>query len=183
MGSFFYFSGLMQALKAFASTQSENVNIKFLMIGGGELDSQLRSYSRSMGLSERVIFTGYVNYGELPRYLALADVAVNTLESTMVANAAFPNKVLQYLAAGLPVVSTKLEGLRGIFSESKKISWSSTPASVIQDACEIASALLKDSSSQKDQHFEPLLQQFHPEQAAMAFEASLLEIVESSAIK
>ena len=183
MGSFFYFSGLVEALKSFASTQSENENIKFLMIGGGELDSELRGLTRSMGLSEKVIFTGYVNYEELPRYLALADVAVNTLEPTMVANAAFPNKVLQYLAAGLPVVSTGLEGLRGIFSESKEVSWSSTPSSVIQDACEIASALMKDSSGRENLNFEPLLRQFLPERAAMAFEASLLEQVESSAIK
>jgi glycosyltransferase involved in cell wall biosynthesis len=183
MGSFFYFSGLVDAIKEFAAGGSEHENIKLLLIGGGELDPELKSLTRDLGLSEKVIFTGYVPYEELPRYLALADVAVNTLESTLVANAAFPNKVLQYLASGLPVVSTKLEGLLGIFSESKEISWGSTPASVIKFAREITACLSQDLVDDKNQKFEPLLLQFLPEKAAMAFEASLIKLVESSATK
>ena len=36
---------------------------------------------------------------------------------SMVSNKALPNKVLQYMASGLPVVTTKLDGLSSIFEE------------------------------------------------------------------
>jgi glycosyltransferase involved in cell wall biosynthesis len=63
---------------------------------------------------------------------------VNTLEPTLVANVAFPNKVLQYMAAGLPVVSTKLDGLEQTFGNRAGITWASDSKTVIQAATRLA---------------------------------------------
>jgi len=109
MGSFFYFSGLPDAIREFAinSTQSQ----RLVLIGGGELQRELQQLVKSLDLEKRVKFTGMVDFDDLPDFLSLGDVAVNTLEPSDVSNYALPNKVLQYMAAGLPVVSTALEGL------------------------------------------------------------------------
>lgn len=115
MGSFFYFSGLDEVVQQLALTDKKVI---LLLIGGGELDAQLRALTKELNLEDRVIFTGFVNFGELPDYFAIADVAINPMVPSLVSHKALPNKVIQYMAAGLPVVSTKLEGLSSIFSDA-----------------------------------------------------------------
>ena len=138
MGSFFYFSGLMDALDEFSHISSGDPRLKFLLIGGGEQDSELRQKVKELGFSERVVFTGFVSYADLPKYLKVADIAVNTLEPTLVANVAFPNKVLQYMAAGLPVVSTKLDGLEQTFGNRAGLTWANDSRKVMQAAARLA---------------------------------------------
>ena len=137
MGSFFYFSGLKAALKEFANLVANNRKFKFLLIGGGEQDFELRKLVQENGIQDQVVFTGFIEYRELPRYLKLADVAVTTLEPTLVANVAFPNKVLQYMAAGLPVVSTRLKGLHQTFAEDSGIAWADDAEAVIKAAIQL----------------------------------------------
>jgi glycosyltransferase involved in cell wall biosynthesis len=132
MGSFFYFSGLRQAIEEFA--RLARPNHKLLLIGGGEQDKELKKLVVGLSIQEQVIFTGLVSYEDLPRYLGLADVAISTLEPTLVANAALPNKVLQYLAAGLQVVSTRLTGLRKTFAESPAVLWADDAPAVVSSA-------------------------------------------------
>ena len=134
MGSFFYFSGLKAALTEFADLVASDPKFKFLLIGGGEQYRELRNLVLALEIQDQVVFTGFIEYQELPRYLKVADVAVNTLEPTLVANVAFPNKVLQYMAAGLPVVSTKLDGLRSVFQRQKNITWAEDARLVIRQA-------------------------------------------------
>jgi glycosyltransferase involved in cell wall biosynthesis len=128
----------MDALDEFATISSGDPKLKFLLIGGGEQDSELRQKVEKLGLSEKVVFTGFVSYADLPKYLKVADIAVNTLEPTLVANVAFPNKVPQYMAAGLPVVSTKLDGLEQTFGNRAGITWASDSKTVIQGATRLA---------------------------------------------
>ena len=138
MGSFFYFSGLFDALEEFAEVSKSAPNLKFLLIGGGEQDSKLRQRVERLGLSEKVVFTGFICYEQLPRYLKIADIAVNTLEPTLVANVAFPNKVLQYMASGLPVVSTRLDGLEQTFGERAGVTWADDSRGVVRAASKLS---------------------------------------------
>ena len=52
------------------------------------------------------------------------------MEKTLVSNAALPNKVLQYMAAGVPVVSTSLHGLVATFGDESGIAWGDSPREV-----------------------------------------------------
>jgi glycosyltransferase involved in cell wall biosynthesis len=175
MGSFFYFSGLLDALKVFAKHKDPFPSVKLLLIGGGELDGQLRDLAKKLGVEETVIFTGMVSYKNLPKYLSLADIAINTLEPSLVANVALPNKVLQYLASGLPVVSTQLEGLASVFPESISINWESSPASVMTTALRLAATdgdvLPDDLSISTNQ-----LERFDPNTSVQKLEATLFEL-------
>lgn len=110
MGSFFYFSGLSAVIEDFSENSSpENY---LVLIGGGEQNQQLRSLVNTLNLGERVIFTGFVSFEELPKYLGIGDIAINPMIQVEAANLALPNKVLQYIACGLPVVSFELPGLK-----------------------------------------------------------------------
>lgn len=139
MGSFFYFSGLPQAINRFAQSARDLAGVKLLLIGGGEQESELRMLVDDLGISNRVIFTGIVPYDDLPKYLGLAAVAVNTLQISQVSSVAFPHKVLQYLASNLPVVSTRLDGLVSALDGLVGLTWADSPEEVV----DLALGLLK----------------------------------------
>jgi glycosyltransferase involved in cell wall biosynthesis len=173
MGSFFYFSGLKAAIEEFA--KSAGPQHKLLLIGGGELDRELRELAQRLGVKDQVIFTGLVPYAELPKYLGLADVAVNTLEPTLVANVALPNKVLQYVASGLRVVSTNLPGLKSVFGDSSLVEWGDSPEEVMKKAIALSEKPLETARHQISP--DEILVEFEPTRAVGAFEDSLLKLV------
>lgn len=146
LGSFFYFSGLPEVVTSFAVQSERNPDLKLLLIGGGEQELELKNLVSKLQLENRVIFTGYVPYSELPRYLALADVAINPLKVSKVSSIAFPHKVLQYLATDLTVVSTRLDGLVSAIDGMPGLHWVESP-----EAClDLATDLLGQPTLQTD---------------------------------
>jgi glycosyltransferase involved in cell wall biosynthesis len=176
MGSFFYFSGLPEVIKRFAELVPQGSSTKLLLIGGGEQESELRNIVTDLSISDRVIFTGFVSYDDLPNYLALSTVAINPLEISQVASIAFPNKVLQYLASGIPVVSTRLEGLFSAIDGIEGLTWAETPTKVLEIALGVAQAgagVVKKSESLK-----ALAALFSPEAALASMEQTLRTAIE-----
>jgi len=78
--------------------------VRLLVVGGGSRLKALRQKTWSMGINHRVTFTDYVPADEVPKYLSLAHVALAPFEDTMVTRCKSPLKVVEYMAAGLPVV-------------------------------------------------------------------------------
>lgn len=135
MGSFFYFSGLDQVLR---TLHSANYQAVLVLIGGGEQEAALKILAQDLGLNDRVKFTGYISFSDLPTYFQIADVAINPMIPDLVSNSALPNKVLQYMASGLPVVSTKLEGLSALLGEVEGLKLVETPREVLSEAVSLA---------------------------------------------
>lgn len=177
MGTFFYFSGLVEAMTQYAKRSQESPEVKFLLIGGGEQGKELRELARELGIEQKVIFTGFVAYRELPRYLKLADVAINPLMPSLVAHVAFPNKVLQYLASGLVVASTPLKGLMTVFQESHNIFWGDTPELVMDDAIDYLQSLSRQIEGfDRSISFEDL-SLFYPPTTVENFEETLVSLI------
>lgn len=117
MGSFFYFSGLPDVIRSFGQIRGKKDFL--VLIGMGEEKDELESIVKALHLEKFVIFAGYVEFSELPAYFSAADVAINSFIPSTVSDVALPNKVLQYMASGLPVVSTNLRGLVTTFGDSR----------------------------------------------------------------
>lgn len=174
MGSFFYFSGLPQLVDEFARSATENTVL--VLVGGGEQDQELRQQVATLGLTKKVLFTGFVGFNELPSYLAAADVAVNPMQSSLVSNAAFPNKVIQYLATGLAVATTKLKGLELTFGDVPGIRYSETPEQVMRDALDMSSSRELNALGKANQVL--VAEKFSKVEAVKAFETRLRGVVE-----
>jgi glycosyltransferase involved in cell wall biosynthesis len=176
MGSFFYFSGLKDALLEFALAPEKNRTLKLLLIGGGEQEGELRKLVQNLGIQDQAVFTGFVGYKDLPKYLKIADVAVNTLQPTLVANVAFPNKVLQYMAVGLPVVSTRLQGLHQTFGEDSGIAWAEDARAVMKDAIQLVDKTDVELARIGKMQLSAVSKIFSVESAVDKFEESLITI-------
>lgn len=171
MGSFFYFSGLDRVLERLSSLTSKP---SLILVGGGDQESELKELVKNRNLEEHVRFTGFVAFEDLPGYLSIADVAINPMLPSLVAHAALPNKVLQYMAAGLPVVSTSLNGLSALFPAADGLTLVSSPEEVLEKSISIAT---RASRSQMGQANRKLVEKiFAREKTVDAFE-NLLESV------
>jgi glycosyltransferase involved in cell wall biosynthesis len=155
-----------------------NPRLKFLLIGGGEQDSYLRGLVNDLDLDKSVVFAGFVPFQDLGKYMSLADLAINPLLPDEVASVAFPQKVLQYLAVGLPVVSTKLDGLIAAFGTSQPISWVEGPA---DGAAEVARLFASPSlPAVTAQQRKKLVEMFSPSTTVKALEEFLQQAIKTT---
>ncbi|MHB0870143.1 MAG: glycosyltransferase family 4 protein [Chloroflexota bacterium] len=80
-----------------------------VLVGGkGDSRTRLRSLSRQLGLGEQVQFTGWVSEEDWLRYLASADICVDPDPSNPFNDRSTMMKVMEYMAAGKPVVAFDL---------------------------------------------------------------------------
>ncbi len=68
-------------------------------------EQRLADMLKQAGLSQRVNFAGWVSAAELPGYFAAADVAVHPYDDTLLNRTKCSVKLIDLLAAGLPVVA------------------------------------------------------------------------------
>jgi glycosyltransferase involved in cell wall biosynthesis len=175
MGSFFYFSGLPEVIRSFAKEAAHDDYL--VLIGAGEQARELEGIVNDLGIQENAVFTGLVTFSDLPRYLAIADVAINPLKPSLVSNTALPNKVLQYMASGLPVVSTRLRGLELTFgSDLSGLIFEKDSSDVASSALRLAHAEL--NLKQLDlNNAAKVAELFGLGLAVESFEAQLLSMV------
>lgn len=102
-------------------------NFKLLILGSGELDESIRLAAVDARVSDYVLQTGMISYKELPAYLSLAKIAICPFEINDITHDIIPIKILQYLAAELPVIATPLPDLyRKIPHEKSGVFYSAT---------------------------------------------------------
>jgi len=172
LGTFFHFSGLDVVIREFAVQAAKHPSAKLLLIGGGEQDKELRELVSELKLEDRVIFTGFIPYAKLSGYLSLTTVAINPMRPGMVSHMAFPHKVIQYMASGLPVVTTKLDGLYKTFGDTSGLTWSEGSEGLIGKALVLAEAESKLEANAKLQ-LQTVSTKFGIKTAVDAFEALL----------
>ena len=85
--------------------------INFVFIGPTD-DSLNHSNLNRLKNLKNVYLLGFRKYKDLPSYCAFFDVAWLPLIHNNYTKSMFPMKFFEYLAAGLPIVSTNLESLR-----------------------------------------------------------------------
>ncbi len=91
-------------LAAVAQLRRQVPDAHLLLVGDGELREELVNHARSLGLGDCVTFAGHRTH--IPEILAAIDVF--TLTSLW---EGLPNVILEAMAAGLPVVATRVGGV------------------------------------------------------------------------
>jgi glycosyltransferase involved in cell wall biosynthesis len=82
-------------------------NAVLVIIGKGDIYSQLKLKVRAMNLNNKVIFVGKVNPTELPAYTCSASIGLCLLEHNGLSYYfSLPNRIFDFMAAGVPVLAT-----------------------------------------------------------------------------
>ncbi len=115
-GSFYSWHGvndLPQIIKGCLNEQ----RIKFMLIGSGPLWVEIKEEIEKEKLDERVVFFKNIPYQKMPLYLSLADLGLapyNVDYYPPLKEYGFfwsPLKILEYLACGLPILTTDYQRL------------------------------------------------------------------------
>jgi L-malate glycosyltransferase len=99
-------------LKAARIVSLEVPDAVFLLVGRGELRADLDRLAAELGIREKVFFSD--ECGDVPDYLAR--MVIGCLTS---ASEGLPNAILEYMAAGLPVVATDVGGVPELVDHGK----------------------------------------------------------------
>ena len=104
--------GIDVFIRAAALVADERADAVFLIVGGGEEQESLTVLAQNLGLGERVRFLG--TRLDVPSLLGAMDVGVLSSHYE-----SFSNAILEYLAAGLPVVCTDVGGCREVVEDGR----------------------------------------------------------------
>ncbi len=66
--------GFDRVIKCLPALVAEDLDVHYLVCGKGEMESELRALTKSLGVEERVHFAGFVPDRELASYYAAADI-------------------------------------------------------------------------------------------------------------
>jgi glycosyltransferase involved in cell wall biosynthesis len=99
-------------LDAAARVAFEDPNARFVVVGDGVLRPAMERHARELGLTERVVFTGWRR--DLARIYADLDVLVISSD-----NEGTPVSAIEAMASGRPVVATRVGGLPDLIAEGE----------------------------------------------------------------
>ena len=110
----FKLKGHADLLAAFRKILPQIPHSRLLLVGDGSLRSEIEAQARAPGLAGKVVFTGLVPPGEVPRYVGIMDCLAH-LSSREALSRALP----QALAAGKPVVAYDFDGADEVCLENE----------------------------------------------------------------
>lgn len=95
-------------------------NVTLLIVGSGDMLPALKEKVKVFNLSQRIKFIPKVPWEEMIRYTKAADAGLSLDKDTNI-NYRFslPNKLFDYIAAGIPVITADLPEVTRILSEHK----------------------------------------------------------------
>lgn len=91
-------------LNAAAIAHQQNPNLRFILVGDGELRTELETYAKKLMISDVVIFAGWRR--DLAQVYADLDAVVISSD-----NEGTPASLIEAMAAGCPVISTRVGGV------------------------------------------------------------------------
>lgn len=104
MGSLDERWGVDLSIRAMPRLRTRIPDVRLLIAGRGPAEQELQQLAISMGVGDCTRFEGFVPYADLPGLLAQADIGIATSRRDIFRRYASPLKIVEYMAAGLPVV-------------------------------------------------------------------------------
>jgi phosphatidylinositol alpha-mannosyltransferase len=110
--------GLRYLLEAFHQMVAGDSRLRLVIVGPGEPDRECSRLLAAIAevAPDRVVITGAVSDGDLPRYYASADVFC----SPATGGESFGIVLLEAMAAGTPVVASDIDGYRDVVADGEQ---------------------------------------------------------------
>jgi glycosyltransferase involved in cell wall biosynthesis len=101
-------------IQMFSKLNNENLELKIVGSGNTLLEKELKDLCKDLNVAERVVFVGEVNPVEISRHFIEADIFLSTTVYEP-----FGIVFVEAMAAGLPIVATKVGGIPEIVPDGK----------------------------------------------------------------
>src|SRR6185295_2100269 len=83
-----------------------------VVIGDGDSLDELKSQAHTLGIADRVLFTGFIPDDDMVRYLSTTDICLDPNPSSPLNDVSTWIKVMEYMALAKPIISFDLKETR-----------------------------------------------------------------------
>lgn len=97
---------------------ADDPNIRFLLVGSGQLREKMESMARNWGLSN-VIFQDWIPTEHLGAFIRSCDLSLGIFGTTPKTKRVIPSKIYDICAAGVPFITADTPAIREVFSHEK----------------------------------------------------------------
>ena len=117
-GTLNWHQGIDIAIKAFARIKDQVPEGELHMYGGGNDQGSFERLASTLDLHDRVLFKAGVPVEKIAEAMANADLGIEPKRNYGFANEALSMKILEYMAAGIPVIASDTKVHRYYFNDS-----------------------------------------------------------------
>jgi len=147
IGSFYRYEGLDLLINAFSQLSTTMPDAMLLLVGGGEMEQELKEQIQRLNLNEKVIMAGRMPHDHIPGIYALIDILVYPRYSMRLTELVTPLKPLEAMAMGRALVASNVGGHRELIRHDETgILFEAGSVGALVEALE---RLLKDKSQRK----------------------------------
>lgn len=108
----------MRAIREFIDAPNGGSNIRFDIIGKGSAKSELQVLLKTLRLENHVFIHGWLDFEDVKKIVSDANVGSLTYRYCSHWNNTIPNKLFDYMLAGLPVLTTNIRTISRIVNET-----------------------------------------------------------------
>jgi len=119
IGSFYRYEGLDLLVEAFAQLAVRYPNLTLLLLGGGDIETELVAQIERLGLGDRVLLPGRIPHERVPGVYALMDVLVYPRHSSRLTELVTPLKPLEAMAMRRAIAASDIGGHRELVRDGE----------------------------------------------------------------
>lgn len=139
IGTLGHFTDLETVLRSMSSLDPDS-KIKLRIVGSGPREDELKRLSQTLGLDDRIEFRGWKERKDFAEELSWAEIGIVPFQKSLLTDCALPQKAIEYLSAGLTVVSTRLEGAESVLGEFKGMHFVESSAQILETCKDLANS-------------------------------------------
>jgi PEP-CTERM/exosortase A-associated glycosyltransferase len=119
IGSYYAYEGLNLLLDALPLILKRVPDVRVLLTGGGPQEANLKQQAQTMGIADRIVFTGRVPHSEVARYYGLVDALVYPRLPMRLTELVTPLKPLEAMAQGRLLIASDVGGHRELIRDGE----------------------------------------------------------------
>ena len=112
IGTFFLFEGLDLLVQAAQEAVKRNKDLRFLVVGGGRQEAELKRMVKELGVDDKVIFVGRVKHDDIKKYYSVVDAFIYPRISRRITELVTPLKPLESMAMEKIVLGSDVGGIK-----------------------------------------------------------------------
>lgn len=119
IGSFYAYEGLDLLLAALPAILAQAPDVRVLLVGGGPQEANLKQQAKSLGIADKIVFTGRVPHSDVNRYYDLVDLLVYARHSMRLTELVTPLKPLEAMAQGQLFIASDVGGHKELIRDGE----------------------------------------------------------------
>jgi len=147
IGSFYRYEGLDLLINAFSQISTTMPDAMLLLVGGGEVERELKDQVQRLNLTDKVIIPGRISHDRIPGVYALIDLMVYPRYSMRLTELVTPLKPLEAMAMGKALIASDVGGHKELIKHEQ--TGFLFPAGNVSALAESLECLLKDGTLRK----------------------------------